>query len=76
MDKTEIELRLWGFVGGDVEENNIYILRRLKVAPEKYWENSASKYVNDPSGRRVLECNPRTSIEDVSHHAEIRQYFH
>ena len=76
MDGTAIDLRLWDRVDEDVEENNIYILRGLKVALEKYWDDSAFKFVTDPKGERVLDCTPRTAIEEVSHHEEIRKYFH
>ena len=66
-------LRLWNHMGGDAEVGKYYILRGLKVAPERQW--NGERYVPDREGAKKLESDARTAIEDVSEQTEITYYF-
>ena len=68
-------LRLWGYVVGDLEPGNTCILRGLKIASERVYDESLAKWVSNVQGGKTLVCDARTAIEDVSDIAEITSYF-
>ena len=68
-------LRLWDYVEGDLEPGNTCILRGLKIASERVYDESLAKWVSNVQGGKTLVCDSRTAIEDVSDIAEITSYF-
>ena len=68
-------LRLWDYAEGDLDLGSICILRGLKVASAKVWDEPARKWVINVQGEKTLDCDVRMAIEDVSDNAEIASYF-
>ena len=68
-------LRLWRYADGDLAEGSTYIIRGLKVALAKQWDDNEWKYVVRADGSKSLECTSRTAVEDVSHIATITTLF-
>ena len=68
-------LRLWDYVEGDLEPGNTCILRGLKIAVGKVYDDSLGKWVSNAQGGKTLVCDTRTAIEDVSGIVDITSYF-
>ena len=70
MDRVPITaLRMWMFEEGEIVPGNLYILRGLRVAPDRVWDDAAWKYVPSPD-RRKLDCSGRAaSVATGSRHA-------
>ena len=50
MDRVPITaLRMWMFEEGEIVPGNLYILRGLRVAPDRVWDDAAWKYVLAPT---------------------------
>ena len=76
MDGEEIgPLRLWNHRERDVADCNICILKGLKIANEKQWNDEKEKYVSSPQAAKIVESDARTAIENVSDQLEIASYF-
>ena len=75
MDRVPITaLRMWMFEEGEVVPGNLYILRGLRVAPDRVWDDAAWKYVPSPD-RRKLDCSGRSAVEDVTSFSSIAAFF-
>lgn len=68
-------LRMWRFSATDVHNNNIYIIRGLKVILDRYWCNQSWEWKPCTDGSKRLECNFRTAIEDVTAIDSIAKMF-
>ena len=75
MDRVPITaLRMWMFEEGEIVPGNLYILRGLRVAPDRVWDDAAWKYVPSPD-RRKLDCSGRSAVEDVTSFSSIAAFF-
>ena len=62
------------FREGEIVPGNLYILRGLRVAPDRVWDDAAWKYVPSPD-RRKLDCSGRSAVEDVTSFSSIAAFF-
>ena len=58
----------------NIVPGNLYILRGLRVAPDRVWDDAAWKYVPSPD-RRKLDCSGRAAVEDVTSFSSIAAFF-
>ena len=68
-------LRMWRFSVTNARTNHIYIIRGLKVILDRYWCNDTWQWKPCTDGRRRLECNFRTALEDVTTITSIASMF-
>ena len=68
-------LRLRRFEASDVQEHHIYIMRGLKVVPERCWNDVTWKWEPRTDVQKATECDFRTAAEDVTHVPEIKAFF-
>ena len=68
-------LRHWRFEDGDINAGCTYLIKRLRVSFEQYWDDQQGEYVSNPQGPKGFECAYRTALEDATHVGTVGSFF-
>ena len=58
-------LRLWQHQDGDITAGSAYVVRGLKIANGRMWNDARQMWMRSPEAPKVVECSVRTDIEEV-----------